>query len=325
MALANVNKADEGSASGPKYTGLAVMNVLAVNPNKATLEKLGIKPKDEPVYLSLKEDKDSGKQVPVLRVSFYMHKKVGEGEDAHNVIVNYSIFMEAKLNVSKAGNVELIDKFGRGCYVEKDTVANKSWEADWMDKDSASPAIVGESQLVNFFRNLSNSSKDDTVSLKDLCVDGNRKTLFNEGGEAEIKACLEQVKKANDAKIKVLLGVRFDLEKDKAYQDVFPYNIGRVYADATYFHKELHNIYDRKPEFFKSNYYGEIDYAKEKHTEEQYRLAIFNENAVGKSSKSSKSKPNASKANDMDDDFDMDAEATTASKASDDDEDFDLF
>jgi len=332
MALANVNKAEEGSGSGPKYTGLAIMDLIAVNPSKEGLEKMGFKPKDDPTYLSTKTDKDSGKEFSQLRVSFFMNKTIGEGEDSHNVIVNHSIFLESRINYTKKDKVELIDKFGRTCYVQKSEVKDKSWSFDWIDKDSASPAIVGESSLVNFFRTISNSDKTDEISLKDLCVDSNRKTLFQKDGESEIKSCLVQVKKANGAKLKVLLGVRIDHEKDKVYQDLFSYNIGRVYADSKFFHKELHNLYKNKPEWFNSNYFGEIDYSLEKGKEEEYRLSVFDEamaQSGGSNSNKKSSKSSPKKDDSFDDDFEndelVDKIEDRMSSGSEDAEDFDLF
>jgi hypothetical protein len=314
MALKNVNTAEEGTGSSVKYTGLAILDVIGINPSKESLEKIGIKPKEEPIYLVDKVDSKTGDEFKSLRLTFFMSKTIGEGNDAHDIIVNYSIFLEARYNISTAGKYELIDKFGKSCYVEKSTIKTKSWESNHMDKDSTNPAIVGESSLINFFRTIANSGKNEEMVIADLCPDSDRKKLFLPNGSKEIKSCLHQVKSANPgnvAKIKMLLGIRIDHENQRVYQDVFSYHIGRVYANADYFHKQLFSLNERKPEFFNSNHYGDINLRSDRAVEQQYTLSVYNNDPfkteVTKSLPGSMSSNNSAKGNDFDDDFDNDS------------------
>ena len=274
MAISKVNTADENSGGGrKKYTGLTVMDVVIANPTKEQMIKMGMKAEKDPAYFSV--IKEGEKEISRLIVKFFVHKDIGEGESKHSLLINHAIFMEARYSYSKEGKAEIIDKFGKSAYVDAKEFKAKTAQVDWMDMASAKVAMVGETALIGFIRNLANSGKEDEILIEHLSPDGKKNNLFNPNGlgASEINATLAQIKKANGAKLKFLLGVRS--EKGKNYQDIFPYNIGRVFADATYFHKELISIYKRNKAFFAGRDYGPIDLGTEKANQEQYSLRIW--------------------------------------------------
>ena len=275
MAL-KVREVSENSGSGGiKFTGLTLVSPLIVNPNKEQLGKMGIQVDEEPKYLSTETDEKTAKQYPKVRLTFYFLKEHGEGEARQNIVINHSVFLEGKANYSNdASKIEVIDKFGKGFYMDVNDFRNKNFEkAEYLDHASIAACYSGQSQLIGLMRTLVGSSKDDETTLRDLSVNNDPKNLFAPGGQAELNMTIAEVKKVGN-KVKVLLGIR-STEDGKHYQDIFPYNIGRAYSNADYFHKELVRIYGSNSRFFQSRDYGPINLSVAKANEEEYRLRIW--------------------------------------------------
>ena len=111
MAIAKGNETKE--VSFKRYTGIGNVNVLAVNPTKAELAKLGREVDEEPVYVT---EKDGVKNI---RVTLYV-KPIEIDE-----ILTISFFIRNQRFVSKEkGTFQVIDSYGRTAWVTEEQLKN---------------------------------------------------------------------------------------------------------------------------------------------------------------------------------------------------------
>lgn len=280
--------ASEDQGPRNRYTGLTLMKPICVCPTKAQMSKMGIEVDEEPSYFST-EEKD-GKQVQKVRLAFYLHKKIGEGESAENLLVQHSIFLEATLRYSNnKEKVECIDKFGKSCFITPEDYKAKNVEYDWIDKASIKAALVGQSELIGFMRNIAAYKKDDQMLLSDLAVNGDLKTLFKPDGSglAEIRKDVLNISKIGNS-IRVLLGVKMT-DDGKIYQELFPYAIGRSFAKTKYFHNQLVKLSKSSSNYLENRDFGPIDLSSENPKEDDYRLSPYEEVKADASNRDSNS------------------------------------
>lgn len=208
-----------GTLEIKNYIGIGSVKVLAVNPNKAELEKLyGRQLEKEPEYLGKSEI--NGTEFPQVRINFI----VKTDPDA---IVNSKIDMTTNLNFflrktyrfnKDQTKVQVIDKYGRTAWVTKEQCQTHeipvySNGPARIDKDYR-PCYDGEEDLTNFIRNYLN------ISDVDRYVDGAWKMASNpddcecrldfienyfKGDFAELKT-LAKIRPNNN--VKILFGVR---------------------------------------------------------------------------------------------------------------------
>lgn len=275
MALKVREVSENSGGNSIKFTGLTLVAPLIVNPNKQQLAQMGIQVEEEPKYLSTETDEKTKKTFMKARFTFYFLKEHGEGEAKQNIVINHSIFLEGRANFSKnEDKIEVIDKFGRGYYMDVNDLKTKDFtKAEHLDHASIAACYIGQSQLINLMRTISGSNKDDESTLRDLSVNNDPKNLFAPGGHAELNLIINDARKVAN-KVKVLLYVRTTNE-GKHYQDIFPYNIGRPYSTAEYFHKELYRLHKNSSKYFESRDFGPINLSVEKVNEEDYRLRIW--------------------------------------------------
>jgi hypothetical protein len=266
-----VRKSTEESGSRTKYTGLANLSVIGVSPSKESLEKIGMNPDKEQIYVTSETVNDK----PLVTVRFNFILKL-EVEDTP-IYIQHSIFLKGKIRKSKEGKIEMIDKFGKSGYITQDQFKNKQMPYDWIDEKSAAPALEGQVELIQFMRNLAGCQKEDETTLAQLSPGGDFKALFKMDGSGfseirkDIKACNE-----NENKIKFLLGVR-TTDDGKVYQDVFSYALGRPYAKAEYFHKELKKFSESSSKYLDSRYFGKIDLNRDTPNNDDYQLKVYSE------------------------------------------------
>ena len=111
MAIAKGNETKE--VSFKRYTGIGNVNVLAINPTKAELAKLGREVEEEPVYVTEKDG------VKSIRVTLYV--KPIEIEE----ILTISFFIRNQRFVSKEkGTFQVIDSYGRTAWVTEEQLKN---------------------------------------------------------------------------------------------------------------------------------------------------------------------------------------------------------
>ena len=186
----NANSSDEKVfKENTLYTGLYNVKVIAINPTKKGLEKIGYKPQNDPVYLTTEEG------VKKLRLEFHVE---GVGPEKNRILTKVAFFLEDQIRVNKDGTKsEWINDFGRNAWSEEGKPDDKP-EFSWYKNETARKAYGGEVDLHAFLINWLNIGPEDEAKMD------NFEALFNED-YSELRGYL----KANpDNEVKVLLTVR---------------------------------------------------------------------------------------------------------------------
>ena len=144
----------------PKYIGVAPVSILAVNPNKATLEKIYNRTfEEEPNYITETTDA-TGEVIPSVRINFVV-KTDSERTNSIDMTTNVSFFLQKRYQQgSQSGKYKIIDKYGRTAWATKEVIEAKqipmytNGPAN-IDKDYR-PCYVGEEELTNFLKNYMN-------------------------------------------------------------------------------------------------------------------------------------------------------------------------
>lgn len=148
MAFAKGNEQKEFTGSFKKYEGFGISKILAVNPNKAELEKiLGREIANEPVYV----DKDAN-GVDRVKLSFVM-QTVPEKNGGIEIIVIGNLWLYKQPRTTEDGRTMYIDRYGNVKWLQKDEL--KSPIAGF-DSASARIACKGEDELVSLIRTFRN-------------------------------------------------------------------------------------------------------------------------------------------------------------------------
>jgi hypothetical protein len=144
MAIAKGNETKE--VSFKRYTGIGNVNVLAVNPTKAELAKLGREVDEEPVYVTEKDG------VKTIRVTLYV--KPIEIEE----ILTISFFIRNQRFASKdKGTFQVVDSYGRTAWVTEEQFKNHDIPV-YSNGNTASiannyrPAFSGEDNFTQFVK-----------------------------------------------------------------------------------------------------------------------------------------------------------------------------
>lgn len=219
-----------------RYTGVAPVFIKAINPSKKEHEDLfNTTLEEDPVYLESIEDSQDGntyKRASIRLILMPDIEKIG----FEMPLIPMTLFLQNRPRVgSTSGKIQVIDKYGRTAWATKEELAShsvpmyKNGPAD-IDKDYR-PAYVGEEELMKFVKDylcIPNVTVWDTESRKMVpntkikpeeceCRFDNLDKVFK-GDFTEIKEALG-FQPAN--KVKVLLGVRTDIETGRLYQVVY--------------------------------------------------------------------------------------------------------
>lgn len=241
MAFAAGKESTE-SVAVKKYIGIAPMYVLAVNPNKAELEKLyNTELEKEPEYLTKTEI--DGKEVENIRIDFIV--KSDEEKCGTDFTTKLSFFLRKEYRFNRdQTKVQVIDKYGRTAWVTKEQLQTKeipvysSGQAN-LDKDYR-PCFVGEEDLTNFiktFLNIPNVMKYvnntwvmvDNPSECEARLDNIEKYFKNDF--SELKSIIKLQPKN---KVKVMFGVR-TADDGKQYQTFYSQKVlSNNAGDAAY-------------------------------------------------------------------------------------------
>lgn len=225
-------KGSESKEAGviKRYVGVAPVNILAVNPNKAKLEELyDITIENEPEYISEITVGEDNHKVKNVRIDFIV-KTVADKCNGIDFTSKITFFMrnEYRYNRDKS-KVQVIDKYGRTAWVTVDQFKAKeipmySNGPANLDKDYRA-CYFGEEELTNFIKLYLNiPSVMNYVNGKWVMVDNpsdsearleNVANYFN-GNFKELNAVINL---QPNNKIKALFGVRTN--EDKQYQTVY--------------------------------------------------------------------------------------------------------
>lgn len=221
------------------YIGIAPVFVVAVNPNKAMLEKFfGTELDEEPEYVGegkIGKDEDE-RVVPQVRLDFLVATNPAKSNGIE-MKSRISFFLKKEFRYNKDKNkVQVIDKYGQTAWAsieEAKTKAIPQYESGPANIDADyRPAYIGEEDLVGFIKQYlnipnpsytytdKNSGEKVTKSLKNPDealarldgIDG-----YFKGNYKELESIL---KLQPDNVVKVMFGVR-RTDDNKEYQAVY--------------------------------------------------------------------------------------------------------
>lgn len=230
MAFAAGKVSTEGNAV-KRYIGVAPVSILAVNPNKAELEKLyNTQLENDPKYLSEVEVGEDKHKVQNVRLDFIV-KTDAEKCGGIEFTTKVAFFLRKEYRYNRDHTkVQVIDKYGRTAWVTieqaeaheipvyKNGLAN-------IDKDY-SPAYHGEEELTNFIKaylNIPNVMKyvNNTWVMVDKPEDCEaRLESIDEYFKGNFKELRDVIALQPNNKVKVLFGVR-TTDGNKQYQAVY--------------------------------------------------------------------------------------------------------
>jgi hypothetical protein len=225
MAIKIGNKSEEGVYK--LYKGIAALNVVAVNPNKAQLEKItGRTVDEEPVYLGKDEEGND-----TVRVTIYA--KTAPGAKVNNDIdlnVNFSFILTRATRVGQAsGKTQIIDKYGRTAWATPTDLSNKTIPVYSSGPANIAPdyrpAARGEEFLVNFLIKWLNipapaNYKDGKWIMKDNPEDSEVSLNLNKLFAGDVSEISSLVEPAAEFAVKAAVGIR-TTDDGKQYQAVF--------------------------------------------------------------------------------------------------------
>ena len=249
---------DEGMAF-PKYVGISPVNIVAINPNKAELEKIfpGRTYDSEPSYVI----EEAGK-APQIRVDVYV--KTVKDYCGVEIITPHTFFVtkETRFNANK-DKMQVLNAYGESLWVTKEEF-EKGALPEYKMRPNASPyalpykpAMVGEEDLIDFIR-VFLSIPNPTYFKKDTNewflkegdeLKGCMSSFSNEDIEAmfkgNFKSLVDTLMQQPNNKYKACFGVR-TVEDDKGarkeYQTVCRVPIRYRVTDYTKFDARLSDL-----------------------------------------------------------------------------------
>lgn len=230
MAFGKTSESTEG-VPFKKYVGVGSVKVLAVNPNKAELEKLlGHSVEKEPEYLSEVGEED---KVPQARIDFYVapdpNKYLGADNKPLETIIKVSLFVTKKYQVgATSGKAKVLDIYGRSAWATKEEVTAKA-----IPQYSNGPAnisnnyhvaYIGEEELLSFLKTFLNVPSVDKwengkiVGMIDNPTDAEAGLdHINDYFKGDFTELKELIALQPNNKIKILFGVK-TTDDNKQYQ-----------------------------------------------------------------------------------------------------------
>lgn len=230
MAI-NANNSNVKVVGGGLYTGIANLRVTMINPTSDEMKKVGMNPKNDPVYLS--EDNNGIKKI---RIDIFTI------QESEKIFPKMAFFIEGKVRTNKDGNkIEWINKFGNSAW-STDITGQTPPQYDWFKLDGARPALVGEVQLTNFIKNWANVDLKSQAYLDDPMA-------LTTGNLTELKALFAAIP---NNEIQCLLGV-----KDNKYQDVYTGYFDRANRMAL---DQWKKHLEKDGNEYKANYQGSLKF-----------------------------------------------------------------
>ena len=230
MAFSKGTESTEGSVV-KRYQGVGSVFVLAVNPNKAELEKLyNTQLENDPEYLGEVEVGEDKHKVQNVRLDFIV-KTDPEKCGGIEFITKVTFFIRKEYRYNRDNTkVQVIDKYGRTAWVTVEQAKAheipmyKNGPAN-LDKDYR-PCFYGEEELTNFLKaylNIPNVMKyvNNTWVMVDKPEDCEaRLESISEYFKGNFKELRDAISLQPNNKVKVLFGVR-TTDDNKQYQAVY--------------------------------------------------------------------------------------------------------
>lgn len=225
MAIKIGKKAEEGSFK--LYKGIGSFNILAVNPDKATLSKLtGRDIEEEPSYKGKTQD-----GADYTRIVFWV--KADSNAKVNNrisLLTSFSFMLQNTVRKgSNSGKTQVIDKYGRTAWCTDEDLAARAIPVYSNGKKANisqdyRPAYVGEEELIKFMiawlniPNPMNYNKDtkewyDKADMSDSEIALDMKALL----AGDVKEITDIIPAVAPYAVKVVLGVR-TTDEGRQYQ-----------------------------------------------------------------------------------------------------------
>lgn len=231
MAFATGKESTEGNVV-KRYIGVAPVFVLAINPNKAELEKLyDTELENAPEYIGESEVGQEGNKhkVPQVRLDFIVQTDP-EKCNGIDMKTKVSFFLKKEVRYNRdETKVQAINKYGETAWLPVENAKNGTVpeSLSWFEAADFRPAYIGEEELTGFIKaylNIPNKSyrkKDGTVvELKDKSEAEARLDKiadYFKGDFAELRNVIALQPKN---KVKCMFGVR-TTDDNKQYQAVY--------------------------------------------------------------------------------------------------------
>lgn len=201
MAIqSNASDVQVGGGGIPLYTGIATMNVIAVNPSLGELHSLGINVKQEQNYKGIQLG-----EATKNKIVFWVRNAEHEFSTRLEILVEPNERAE-----SSTGKHQYINKYGQTAWAEPDVSPSSKY--DWFKNEGVRRSYVGEEMLIEFMRSWANVGRDGE------CAIDNIKGVMS-GDVEELKQYVSALK---ENRVRLLLGVR-----DEKYQTVYNKFFGR--------------------------------------------------------------------------------------------------
>lgn len=254
MAVETNNSEEQILGKVELFTGLASLPVIMINPDKATLEAAGYKPKEEPVYtgITFKQKEADGiteKDVTRNKIVFYLKgkemAKYPDGSVKEVVIsVRKEILVSPDFDIASTGTLRFINENGNVTYSKDLATLQGNPKMEWFKPQTARQAYVGEAELIDFVINWMNVKPSTKCSLDTIqaIMQGNVKELN------------DLLKAQPNNRITQLIGVT---NKDnKFYQAVYSKCTSRPTASniAAKFHQKLSESHGEFKADFQNSY-----------------------------------------------------------------------
>lgn len=231
MAFATGSESTEGNVV-KKYTGVGSVSVLAVNPDKETLEKLyNTTINDDPSYLSeVKVGPEGDKHtVPQVRIDFVVQTDPEKcnGIDMKTKIP-FFITKEVRYNRDRS-KVQVINKYGETTWLPIENAKSGTVPANlsWFEPADFRPAYIGEEDLTGFLKaylNIPNKSyrksNGEVVELPNKADAEARLDKIENYFKGDYSELREAISLQPKNRVKGLFGVR-TTEDGKQYQAVY--------------------------------------------------------------------------------------------------------
>lgn len=231
MAFATGKESTEGVAV-KRYIGVAPVYVLAVNPNKAELEKLyDTELENAPEYVGEAEVGQEGNKhkVPQVRLDFIVQ---ADPEKCNGIDmktkVSFFIKKEVRYNRDET-KVQVINKYGETTWLPIENAKNGTIPENlsWFEAAEFRLAFIGEEELTAFIKaylNIPNKSyrkKDGTVvELKDKSEAEARLDKIANYFKGDFSELRNVIALQPKNKVKCMFGVR-TTDENKQYQAVY--------------------------------------------------------------------------------------------------------
>ena len=213
-----------------RFIGVGNFKILAVNPNKAQLERIyGRDLDNDPVYLGETEVTINGQtqKRKQIRLDFII-QSVPEKNDGIDFIDKVSFFIVDAPSIARTGKVQVLNRYGESTYatpafVDQGTVDS---QMSWFNTEGLKKAYIGEVELIGFIKAWLGipirswradgkvheiENKDDAVAMLENVA------KYFKGDISELQSL---VKSMPEQMVKILIGVK-TTEEGRMYQNTF--------------------------------------------------------------------------------------------------------